>query len=102
MSRCLLPFHLSTETDLVSETSCFYSIKHRTVEKVQKPSNFVSSVQLGTNFLKTEVTAVSVRRRIILSSHPFAEITNTRQPVEKKLNFLLACLNTGFFPYFAV
>jgi hypothetical protein len=35
------PFHLRTETDPVSETSCFYSLDYRTIEKVQKPSNFV-------------------------------------------------------------
>jgi hypothetical protein len=27
------PLHLKTETDLVSETSCFYSTKHRTMEE---------------------------------------------------------------------
>jgi hypothetical protein len=31
--------HLRTETDAVSETSCFYSHKHRMMEEVQEPSN---------------------------------------------------------------
>jgi hypothetical protein len=29
--------HLETKTDPVSETSCFYSTKDRTMEKVQNP-----------------------------------------------------------------
>jgi hypothetical protein len=42
LSRCLLPhLHLRTETDPVSETSCF--LENRMMEKVQK--NSVNSVQ---------------------------------------------------------
>jgi hypothetical protein len=42
MSRCVLtPFHLRTETDPDFETSRFYYQEHRTMEKVQKPSNSV-------------------------------------------------------------
>jgi hypothetical protein len=37
--RCLLPYHLRTETDPVSETS--YSLEYQTMDKVQKPSNSV-------------------------------------------------------------
>jgi hypothetical protein len=33
--------HWRTETDPVSETSCFYSQEHQTMEKVQNPSNSV-------------------------------------------------------------
>jgi hypothetical protein len=41
LNMCLVPpLHLRTETDPVSEMSCFYSQKHRTMEIVQKPSNF--------------------------------------------------------------
>jgi hypothetical protein len=32
------PFHLRTETDPVSETSCFFSLEHRMTEKVKTPS----------------------------------------------------------------
>jgi hypothetical protein len=39
------PTDLRTETDAVSETSCFYSLEHRTKEKVQTPSNFVHYFQ---------------------------------------------------------
>jgi hypothetical protein len=39
--------HLKTETDPVYETSCFYSTKHRTREKVQKPSNSVCYTPLS-------------------------------------------------------
>jgi hypothetical protein len=35
------PLHLRTETDPVFETSCFYSLECRTMEKVQKRSNSV-------------------------------------------------------------
>jgi hypothetical protein len=37
----VFPLHLRIETDPVSETSCFYFVEHRTMEKVQKPSNSV-------------------------------------------------------------
>jgi hypothetical protein len=48
-SRCLLPhLHLRTETDPVSETSCF--LEYRTMEKVQKIS--VNSVCI-TVFTRT-------------------------------------------------
>jgi hypothetical protein len=36
-----IQLHLRTETDRVSETSCFYSQEHRTVVKIQNPSNSV-------------------------------------------------------------
>jgi hypothetical protein len=35
------PFYLRTETDPVSEASCFYSQEHRTMEKIHNPSNSV-------------------------------------------------------------
>jgi hypothetical protein len=38
------PLHLRTETDPLSKTSCFYSIEHRTMEKVRNPSNSEYSV----------------------------------------------------------
>jgi hypothetical protein len=37
------PIHLRTESDPVSETSCFYTQQHRTIEKVQKPSSPIKS-----------------------------------------------------------
>jgi hypothetical protein len=55
------PLHLRTETDLVSETSFFYSSEYRTMEKVQKPSNsagflgYVSRIK----FYCVEITANS-------------------------------------------
>jgi hypothetical protein len=38
-----LPLHLRTETDPISETSCFYSQEHRTMEKVQNSVCYASS-----------------------------------------------------------
>jgi hypothetical protein len=40
------PLHLMAERDPVSETSCFYSQKHRTMEKVQNPSNSMKQYSL--------------------------------------------------------
>jgi hypothetical protein len=38
------PLHLRAETDPVSEVSCFYSQKRRTMEEFQKPSNSVYKI----------------------------------------------------------
>jgi hypothetical protein len=39
LSRCLLPHHLRTETDPVSETSCFLFSRIPDDKKVQRPGN---------------------------------------------------------------
>jgi hypothetical protein len=60
LSKCLLPhLHLRTETDPVSETSCF--LEYRTLENIQK--NSVSTVYdyiLNHNFSKRNMYMVQI------------------------------------------
>jgi hypothetical protein len=65
LSRCLLPLHLRTETDIVSETSCFYSQKHRTMGKFQKLSKSVSKKLLRNNYQLPTRAPGSLRRSAV-------------------------------------
>jgi hypothetical protein len=66
LSRCL---HLRTETDQISETSCFYSLEFRKMEKVQKPGN--SAINHGVrkilsiNRIQSRAPLVKIYLRII-------------------------------------
>jgi hypothetical protein len=60
------PLRLRTVRDPVSETSCIYSQKHRTVQDVQKPSNSIYSNDVNyffncIHFLITKRSSLSGR-----------------------------------------
>jgi hypothetical protein len=50
--------HLRTGIDEVSETSCFYSLEYRTMEKVQKPSNSMANMEFNCVLQAHDISSV--------------------------------------------
>jgi hypothetical protein len=72
-----LPFHLRTETELVSETLCFLVLEYRTMDKIQKPSNSEYYIESSEPFiyysLRNEEVTVNLNNLLRSTVVPIAD-----------------------------